>query len=61
MANCAPRKRLASREFADNKHKDVKHRIWEIRATSIMKLDRAEKAAAEEQADNEFDPEEPAA
>jgi single-strand DNA-binding protein len=42
---------LQSREFADKKHKDVKHRIWEVRATSILKLDRAEKAAPEEQAD----------
>ena len=38
---------LVSREFADKKHKDVKRRIWEIRATSILKLDRAEKAGAE--------------
>ena len=35
---------LVSREFADKKHNDVKHRIWEIRATSILKLDRAEKS-----------------
>ena len=35
---------LVSREFTDKKHSDVKHRIWEIRATSILKLDRAEKA-----------------
>ena len=48
---------LVSREFTDKKHKDVKHRIWEVRATSILKLDRAEKAGSEEQADDEFDPE----
>ena len=42
---------LQSREFNDKKHKDVKHRIWEVRATSILKLDRAEKAAPEEQVD----------
>ena len=48
---------LVSREFADKKHNDVKHRIWEIRATSILKLDRAEKAGSEEQADDEFNPE----
>ena len=48
---------LVSREFADKKHKDVKHRIWEVRATSILKLDRAEKAGSEEQADDEFNPE----
>jgi single-strand DNA-binding protein len=35
---------LLSREFADKTHQDVKHRIWEIRATSILKLDRAEKS-----------------
>lgn len=47
---------LVSREFADKKHKEVKHRIWEVRATSILKLDRAEKA--EENLDAE--PAEPA-
>ena len=51
---------LVSREFADKKHNDVKHRIWEVRATSILKLDRAEKAGSEEQADDEFNPEEEA-
>ena len=51
---------LVSREFAD-KNKDVKHRIWEVRATSILKLDRAEKASPEEDADAEFNPEEDAA
>ena len=49
---------LVSREFADKKHKDIKHRIWEIRATSILKLDRAEKAVAEEQTDDAPDAEE---
>ena len=48
---------LVSREFTDKKHKDIKHRIWEVRATSILKLDRAEKAGSEEQADDEFNPE----
>ena len=48
---------LVSREFTDKKHQDVKHRIWEVRATSILKLDRAEKAGSEEQADDEFNPE----
>lgn len=52
---------LVSREFADKKHKDVTHRIWEVRATSILKLDRAEKASSEEEADAEFNPEEEAA
>jgi single-strand DNA-binding protein len=51
---------LVSREFTDKKHQDVKHRIWEVRATSILKLDRAEKAASEEQADDDFNPEEEA-
>jgi single-strand DNA-binding protein len=51
---------LISREFTDKKHSDVKHRIWEVRATSILKLDRAEKAGSEEQADDEFNPEEEA-
>ena len=36
---------LVSREFADKKHSDVKHRIVEVRATSILKLDRAAKSA----------------
>ena len=40
---------LVSREFTDKKHKDVKHRIWEVRATSILKLDRAEKAAPDDE------------
>ena len=35
---------LVSREFADKKHSDVKHRIVEVRATSILKLDRAAKS-----------------
>jgi single-strand DNA-binding protein len=35
---------LVSREFTDKKHNDVKRRIWEVRATSILKLDRAEKS-----------------
>jgi single-strand DNA-binding protein len=51
---------LVSREFTDKNHKDVKHRIWEIRAISILKLDRAEKAGAEEPGADDFDPEEAA-
>lgn len=35
---------IVSRQFADKEHPEVKHRIWEIRASSILKLDRAEKA-----------------
>ena len=38
---------LRSREYADKKT-DAKHRIWEVRVDSILKLDRAEKADAEE-------------
>jgi single-strand DNA-binding protein len=43
-AHLAVEGELQSREFTDKKHKDVKHRIWEVRATSILKLDRAEKS-----------------
>jgi single-strand DNA-binding protein len=39
---------LRSREF-DSKKTDSKQRVWEIKVDSILKLDRAEKAAAEEQ------------
>ena len=35
---------LRSREF-DSKKTDSKRRVWEIRVASILKLDRAEKAA----------------
>ena len=47
---------LVSREFADKKHSDVKHRIVEVRATSILKLDRAAKAAAEDEDSTEEEP-----
>src|ERR1039457_287694 len=39
---------LRSREF-DSKKTDSKRRVWEIRVASILKLDRAEKAAPEDQ------------
>jgi len=39
---------LRSREF-DSKKTDSKQRVWEIKVDSILKLDRAEKAAPEEQ------------
>jgi len=48
---------LRSREYtpkkADSKSKkaEVKQRVWEIRVGSILKLDRAEKAAADEVSD----------
>ena len=43
---------LRSREY-DSKKTDSKQRIWEIRVDSILKLDRAEKAAPEEQENDE--------
>src|ERR1700733_4408146 len=39
---------LRSREYTSKKT-DSKQRVWEIRIASILKLDRAEKAGAEEQ------------
>jgi len=42
---------LRSREYADKKNSDVKRRVWEVRATSILKLDRAEQAPPEDQLD----------
>src|SRR5580692_3402316 len=39
---------LRSREF-DSKKTDSKRRVWEIRVASILKLDRAEKAAPDDQ------------
>ncbi len=43
---------LRSREY-DSKKTDSKRRIWEIRVDSILKLDRAEKAAPEDQEHDE--------
>jgi single-strand DNA-binding protein len=51
---------LRSREYVSKKT-DAKQRIWEIRVNSILKLDRAEKAAPEEQEDDAPNPEEKAA
>ena len=51
---------LRSREY-DSKKKGTKLRVWEIRVDSILKLDRAEKAAPEEQENAELNPEEEAA
>ncbi len=42
---------LRSREHADKKNKDVQRRVWEVRADSILKLDRAEQAPPEDQLD----------
>ena len=39
---------LRSREYTSKKT-DAKQRVWEIRVASILKLDRAEKAAPEDQ------------
>ena len=44
---------LRSREY-DSKKTNAKQRIWEIRVDSILKLDRAEKAAPEEQEQSEL-------
>ncbi len=51
---------LRSREY-ENKKKDTKQRVWEIRVASILKLDRAEKAAQEDQDHEETPQEETAA
>ena len=42
---------LRSREYVDKDHQDVKRRVWEVRADSILKLDRAEQAPPEDQLD----------
>ena len=39
---------LRSREYEDKKNGNAKRRAWEIRVDSILKLDRAEKASAED-------------
>ena len=51
---------LRSREY-DSKKTDTKQRVWEIRVTSILKLDRAEKAAPEDQEHDEAPQEDAAA
>src|SRR6202044_1247864 len=51
---------LRSREY-DSKKTDSKQRVWEIRVTSILKLDRAEKAGSEDQAHDDSPVQEPAA
>ena len=51
---------LRSRERTDKKTSQ-KERVWEVRVASILKLDRAEKASPEEQADDDLNPEEEAA
>jgi single-strand DNA-binding protein len=55
---------LRSREYVPEKAASksnkaaAKQRIWEIRVASILKLDRAEKFAPEEQEQNDSSPEE---
>ena len=39
---------LRSREY-ESKQKNSKQRVWEVRVSSILKLDRAEKASPEDQ------------
>jgi single-strand DNA-binding protein len=51
---------LRSREY-ESKKKESKQRVWEVRVASILKLDRAEKAAPEDQDHDEVLQEETAA
>src|SRR6202030_1901713 len=51
---------LRSREY-ESKKTDSKHRVWEIRVASIMKLDRAEKGCQGRQEQDEESQEETAA
>jgi single-strand DNA-binding protein len=51
---------LRSREY-DSKKTDSKQRVWEVRVDSILKLDRAEKAAPEDQEHEDAPTEETAA
>ena len=44
---------LRSRSFADKKHPEVKRRVWDVRANSILKLDRAEQARPEDEVEAE--------
>ena len=39
---------LRSREYEDKKNGNAKRRVWEVRVDSILKLDRAEKAPADD-------------
>ena len=51
---------LRSREY-DSKKTDSKQRLWEVRVSSILKLDRAEKSAPEDQDHDDATQEETAA
>ena len=53
-------RRQGSREQT-NKKTNAKQRVWEVRVSSILKLDRAEKVSPEEQEPEEINPEEEAA
>lgn len=51
---------LRSRTYTDKKNENLKRRVWEVRATSILKLDRAEQARPEDGVEAEpADAEEP--
>ena len=51
---------LRSQEY-DSKKTDSKQRVWEVRVSSILKLDRAEKSAPEDQDRDDATQEETAA
>src|ERR1700739_4885450 len=55
-AHLAVEGELRSRERTDKKS-GRNERVWEVRVSSILKLDRAEKSSPEESADVEFNPE----
>jgi single-strand DNA-binding protein len=59
-AHLAVEGELRSRETTDKKT-NAKQRVWEVRVSSILKLDRAEKVSPEEQENTDFNPEEEAA
>jgi single-strand DNA-binding protein len=59
-AHLAVEGELRSRERTDKKT-NAKERVWEVRVSSILKLDRAEKVSPEEQENVDFNPEEEAA
>jgi single-strand DNA-binding protein len=58
---CPGGRRTAQPGKYETKKTDTKQRIWEIRVASILKLDRAEKAAPEDQEHDETPQEETAA
>ena len=52
---------LATKSSYKDKKTNAKQRIWEVRVSSILKLDRAEKVSPEEQENADSNPEEEAA